>query len=64
MTKKLTIAIDAMGGDHSPKKVIQGVEIFLKKNSTNSDFILHLFGDEEKINKELTKIILIRIKLK
>ena len=55
MTKKLTIAIDAMGGDHSPEKVIQGVEIFLKKNSTNSDFILHLFGDEEKINKELTK---------
>ena len=55
MTKKLTIAIDAMGGDHSPKKVIHGVEIFLKKNSTNSDFILHLFGDEGKINKELTK---------
>ena len=55
MTKKLTIAIDAMGGDHSPEKVIQGVEIFLKKNSTKTDFIIHLFGDEEKINKELAK---------
>ncbi len=55
MTKKITIAIDAMGGDHSPDKTIEGVSIFLDKNKNKKDFILNLFGDEkvlvEKINK-------------
>ena len=31
MNKKITIAIDAMGGDNSPDKTIQGLSIFLKK---------------------------------
>ena len=32
MTKKITIAIDAMGGENAPKKNIEGLNIFLKKN--------------------------------
>ena len=47
MTKKITIAIDAMGGENSPKKTIQGVKLFLKKNKKKNDFILNLFGDEK-----------------
>ena len=31
MSKIITIAIDAMGGDNSPDKTIQGVNYFLKK---------------------------------
>ena len=31
MTKKITIAIDAMGGENAPKKNIEGLNIFLKK---------------------------------
>ena len=31
MSKKISIAIDAMGGDNSPDKTIEGVKIFLKK---------------------------------
>ena len=31
MTKKIIIAIDAMGGDNSPDKVINAVNFFLKK---------------------------------
>ena len=31
MSKKITIAIDAMGGDNSPDKTIEGVSLFLKK---------------------------------
>ena len=54
MKKKITIAIDAMGGDNSPKKTIQGVFLFLKKNTKNDDFILKLYGDEKKINSELS----------
>ena len=31
MEKKITIAIDAMGGDNSPNKTIEGLSLFLKK---------------------------------
>ncbi len=53
MTKKITIAIDAMGGENSPKKTIEGVSIFCKENSDKNDFLLILYGDEKKINQEL-----------
>jgi|TARA_B110000211_G_scaffold101226_1_gene117791 glycerol-3-phosphate acyltransferase PlsX len=53
MTKKITIAIDAMGGDNSPDKTINGVLLFLNKNSKNNDFLLNLFGDETKIKEKL-----------
>ena len=55
MKKKITIAIDAMGGDNSPDKIIYGVNLFLKKNITNNDFLLNLFGDEKKIKELLDK---------
>ena len=55
MTKKITIAIDAMGGDNSPDKTINGLNIFLKKNASNNDFIINLFGDEKKIQDKLDK---------
>ena len=55
MTKKITIAIDAMGGDNSPEKTINGVGLFIKENSLNNDFQLNLFGDENKINEKLKK---------
>ena len=55
MNKKIAIAIDAMGGDNSPEKTIQGVGFFLKRNSEKNDFVLNLFGDEKKINNELSK---------
>ena len=55
MTEKITIAIDAMGGENSPDKVIKGVDLFLKSKSQNDDFVLSLFGDEKKINEKLIK---------
>ena len=55
MEKKITIAIDAMGGDNSPDKIIQGVNFFLEKNLKNNDFLLNLFGDEKKIKEKLIK---------
>jgi len=32
MSKVITIAVDAMGGDNSPKKIIDGIELSLKEN--------------------------------
>ena len=39
MSKKYSIAIDAMGGENSPDKTIEGIKIFLDKNRSNNDFI-------------------------
>jgi len=55
MTKKITIAIDAMGGENSPKKTLEGLNIFIKKNKSKNDFIIQLFGNKEILNKEISK---------
>ena len=55
MSKKISIAIDAMGGENSPTKTIEGINIFIKKNISNKDFLLNIYGDEKKINYELSK---------
>ena len=44
MSNKVKIAIDAMGGENSPKKIIEGVEISLK--SSNDNFF-YLYGKKK-----------------
>jgi len=46
----IKIAIDAMGGDDSPKKIIDGI---INHHSLNKDIFYKIFGDEEKINHYL-----------
>ena len=55
MSKIISIAIDAMGGDNSPSKTIEGVKFFLNKNKNKKDFILNLFGKESDLLKEIKK---------
>jgi glycerol-3-phosphate acyltransferase PlsX len=55
MSKKIAIAIDAMGGDNSPDKTIEGIKIFVDKNKFNDDFILNVFGRESEILDKLKK---------
>ena len=55
MPKIISIAIDAMGGDHSPDKTIKGVQIFLEQNKSNEDFVLNIFGKANEINAKLKK---------
>jgi len=55
MSKKISIAIDAMGGDNSPDKTIEGIKIFLDKNKSSNDFILNIFGKEDIIKELLNK---------
>ena len=54
MHNPITIAIDAMGGDDSPKKVIDGIELFLK---SKKDVFFNLYGDENKIKSYIKKDI-------
>jgi len=50
--RQVVIAIDAMGGENSPEKVLKGAEIFLQKEK-NTKIIL--FGDEKSINQNIKK---------
>ncbi len=47
MSDLIKIAIDAMGGDGSPKKIIDGI---ILNHSTNKNNFFKIFGDRNKIN--------------
>lgn len=46
------IAIDAMGGDHAPKAIVEGVN---KAIAAFSDIEIQLYGDEKQIRQYLTQ---------
>ena len=52
MTKVIKIAVDAMGGDGSPKKVIDGI---LHHYESSKDCFYKIFGDIEKIKELIPK---------
>ena len=62
MASNIKIAIDAMGGDNSPKKIIDGI---LVNSKENKNVVYNIFGDKDKIqllfpknfNKETFNII-------
>ncbi len=54
MSDLINIAVDAMGGDGSPKKVIDGI---IHNHNSNRDNFFKIFGDENEISKYLNKKI-------
>ena len=54
MSKIISIAIDAMGGDNSPDKTIEGIKFFLDNNK-KKDYLLNIFGKEQEIKTTLEK---------
>ena len=46
MSNIIKIAVDAMGGDNSPKKIIDGINHHYKSNANT---FYKIFGDKEKI---------------
>ncbi len=56
MDKKISIAIDAMGGENSPDKVIEATGLFVKNNALKKDYTLNLFGDENIIREKLQNL--------
>ena len=57
MSEIVKIAVDAMGGDNSPKKIIEGIEKSLKKNKKN---FFYIYGDENLLTKEISKKKLVK----
>ena len=50
MNKIIKIAVDAMGGDGSPKKVIDGI---IHHFNNNKNTFYQIFGDKKKFYKIL-----------
>ena len=48
MSELIKIAVDAMGGDGSPKKIIDGI---IHNHQSNNNIFYKIFGDQEKIIK-------------
>ena len=57
MNNKVKIAVDAMGGENAPRKIINGINISLKKNREN---YFYLFGNKDLINDEINNDKLLR----
>ena len=51
MSKTIKIAVDAMGGDGSPKKIIEGINHHFKNNKNT---FYQIFGDKGQIEKFIT----------
>jgi len=47
MNNKIIIAVDAMGGEDSPKKIVDGIELSLKESNEN---FFKLYGNKDKLN--------------
>ncbi|MFL2887251.1 MAG: phosphate acyltransferase PlsX [Candidatus Pelagibacter sp.] len=50
MNKPIVIAVDAMGGDNAPQKIIDGIELH---NRNSNNIFYKLFGDENLIRHSL-----------
>ena len=50
MSALIKIAVDAMGGDNSPKKVVDGI---VNHHQSNKDIFYKIFGDENKITQHI-----------
>ena len=52
MQEKIKIAVDAMGGENSPKKIINGI---INNQKQNKDVIYNIFGNKVKIEEIFPK---------
>ena len=50
MSNLVIIAVDAMGGDNSPKKIIDGIVL---NNQKNKDIFYKIFGNKSKIEEHI-----------
>ncbi len=54
--KKIKISIDLMGGDNSPDKTLEGIDLFLKRYKNENDYFFYLFGNSELVISKIKKL--------
>ncbi len=52
MNNKIIIAVDAMGGENSPQKIIDGIDLSLKENTEN---FFKLYGNKDQLSYLISK---------
>ena len=52
MTDKIKIAVDAMGGENAPEKIIEGIKISLESNKDN---FFYIYGKKEILEKAISR---------
>ena len=53
---KVKISVDLMGGDNSPEKTLEGIDLFVKRYKNKNDYFFYLFGDLNKVNAKIKKL--------
>ena len=53
---KFKISIDLMGGDNSPQKTIEGIDLFVKRNKNINDYFFYLYGDETIVSSKIKNL--------
>ena len=56
LDKKFKISVDLMGGDNSPNKTLEGIDIFVKRYKRVNDYFFYLFGDSNIIAPKIDKL--------
>jgi len=54
--KQLKISIDLMGGDNSPDKTLEGIDLFVKRYKSKDDYFFYLFGDADFVIPKIKKL--------
>jgi len=57
MTNKVNIAVDAMGGENAPRKIIEGINISLQSSQKN---FFYIYGQQDILEKEIAKSKLVQ----
>jgi len=53
---KFKISIDLMGGDNSPEKTLEGIDLFAKRYKNQNDYFFYLFGDSDILIPKIKKL--------
>ncbi len=53
LNKKVKISVDLMGGDNSPEKTLDGIDLFVKRYKNKNDFFFYLYGDLNIVEKKI-----------
>ena len=56
MTEKVKIAIDLMGGDNSPDKTLEGIDLLIQRNLNLNDYFFYLYGDKDLVLQKLKNL--------
>ena len=56
LKNKFKVSIDLMGGDNSPNKTLEGIDLFVERYKKKNYYFFYLFGDETVVLPKIKKL--------